>query len=305
MLVTLNEVLKDAQKNKYAVGLFNTVNLEMAKGVLAAATEANSPVIIGTAEVLLPFSSLEELASMLVPMAKKAKVPVVLHFDHGLTLDCVHKAIALGFSSVMYDCSTKSYNENVRDVRAMVEYAHSRGISVEAELGHVGANDGSAEGDGAGDHSIYTDPMEAKVFAEATNVDALAVAIGTAHGAYKSKPKLDFQRLKEIRDIVDTPLVLHGGSGLSDDDFRKAIANGISKVNIFTDINNASAQTAHDFFKDGLGMTDLMPNITEAVKKATLNKMNLFGSVGHGGAYKEYVVAHVVQRVLEAVGAKK
>ncbi len=305
MLVTLNEVLKDAQKNKYAVGLFNTVNLEMAKGVLAAATEANSPVIIGTAEVLLPFSSLEELASMLVPMAKKAKIPVVLHFDHGLTLDCVHKAIALGFSSVMYDCSTKSYNENVRDVRAMVEFAHSRGISVEAELGHVGANDGSAEGDGAGDHSIYTDPMEAKVFAESTGVDALAVAIGTAHGAYKSKPKLDFQRLKEIRDIVSTPLVLHGGSGLSDDDFRKAIANGIAKVNIFTDINNASAQTAHDFFKEGAGMTDLMPTITEAIKEATLTKMRLFGSVGHGGAYKEYVVAHVVQRVMDAVRTKK
>ena len=129
MLVTLNEVLKDAQKQKYAVGLFNTVNLEMAKGVLAAAEELNSPVIIGTAEVLLPYSTLEELALILVPMAKRAKVPVVLHFDHGLTLDCVHKAIALGFSSVMYDCSTKSYKENVRDVKAMVEYAHSRGIS--------------------------------------------------------------------------------------------------------------------------------------------------------------------------------
>ena len=166
MLVTLKEVLKDAQKKKYAVGLFNTVNLEMAKGVLAAAEELNSPVIIGTAEVLLPYSTLEELALILVPMAKRAKVPVVLHFDHGLTLDCVHKAIALGFSSVMYDCSTKSYKENVRDVKAMVEYAHSRGISVEAELGHVGANDGSAEGDGSGDHSIYTDPVEAKVFAE-------------------------------------------------------------------------------------------------------------------------------------------
>ena len=155
--------------------------------------------------------------------------------------------------------------------------------------------------DGAGDHSIYTDPMEAKVFAETTGVDALAVAIGTAHGAYKSKPKLDFERLKEIRSIVETPLVLHGGSGLSDEDFRKAIANGIAKVNIFTDINNASAKTAHDLFKEGAGMTDLMPSITEAVKAATLEKMNLFGSVGHGGAYKEYVVAHVVRRVMESV----
>ena len=305
MLVTLKEVLKDAQKQKYAVGLFNTVNLEMAKGVLAAAEELNSPVIIGTAEVLLPYSTLEELALILVPMAKRAKVPVVLHFDHGLTLDCVHKAIALGFSSVMYDCSTKSYKENVRDVKAMVEYAHSRGISVEAELGHVGANDGSAEGDGSGDHSIYTDPVEAKVFAETTGVDTLAVAIGTAHGAYKSKPKLDFERLKEIRGMVETPLVLHGGSGLTDEDFRKAIANGIAKVNIFTDINNASAKTAHDLFKEGAGMTDLMPSITEAVKRATEEKMELFGSAGHGGAYKEYVVEHVVERIMERLKEEK
>ncbi len=301
MLVTLNEVLKDAKKNKYAVGLFNTVDLEMAKGVLAAAQEANSPVIIGTAEVLTPFSSLEELAPMLIPLAKKASVPVVLHFDHGLTLDCVHKAIALGFTSVMYDCSTKSYQENVRDVAEMVKFAHAHGISVEAELGHVGANESSAEGHGPGDNSIYTDPQEAKHFAEATNVDALAVAIGTAHGAYKSKPKLDFDRLKEIATIVSTPLVLHGGSGLSDDDFRKAIANGISKVNIFTDINNAQAKTAHDLFKDGVGMTDLMPHLTETVKQATLEKMRLFGSVGHGGAYKEYVIQHAVQRVIESM----
>ena len=301
MLVTLNEVLQDAKKNKYAVGLFNTVDLEMAKGVLAAAQESNSPVIIGTAEVLTPFSSLEELAPMLIPLAKKASVPVVLHFDHGLTLDCVHKAIALGFTSVMYDCSTKSYQDNVRDVAEMVKFAHAHGISVEAELGHVGANESSAEGDGAGDHSIYTDPMEAKNFAEATNVDALAVAIGTAHGAYKSKPKLDFDRLKEISTIVSTPLVLHGGSGLSDDDFRRAIANGISKVNIFTDINSAQAKAAHDLFKDGVGMTDLMLQLTETVKQATLEKMRLFGSVGHGSAYKEYVIQHAVNRVIESL----
>ena len=159
MLVTLNEVLKDAKKKRYAVGLFNTVNLEMAKGVIAAAEEANSPVIIGTAEVLLPFSSLEELAPMLVPLAKKAKVPVVLHFDHGLTPEKIHKAMSLGFTSIMYDCSTNSFDANCREVAAMVRIAHARGVSVEAELGHVGANDGSAEGDGAGDHSIYTEKL--------------------------------------------------------------------------------------------------------------------------------------------------
>ena len=277
MLVNLNAVLKDAQKGGYAVGLFNTVNLEMAKGVLAAAEEARSPVIIGTAEVLLPYATLEELAPMLVNLARSASVPVVLHYDHGLTLDRIHKAIELGFTSVMYDCSSKSYENNLFSISEMVQYAHARNITVEAELGHVGSNDGSAEGSEDHDSSIYTEPLEAKRFAEKTGTDALAVAIGTAHGAYKSKPKLDFDRLSEIAGLVSAPLVLHGGSGLSDDDFRKAIAHGIAKVNIFTDINCAAAKAAHDAYREGLGMTDVMPHITEAVKQATLTKMRLFG----------------------------
>ena len=279
MLVTLNEVLKDAQKNKYAVGLFNTVNLEMAKGVLAAAEEARSPVIIGTAEVLLPYSSLTELAPLLTSLAGKATVPVVLHFDHGLTTECIHQAIDLGFTSVMYDCSTKSFDENCRSVGEVVRYAHARGITVEAELGHVGAAGDSAEGTGAQDHSVYTEPSQAKRFYEATGVDALAVAIGTLHGAYKKKPNLDFDRLAEIAGLVDVPLVLHGGSGLSDDDFRRAIATGIAKVNIFTDINTAAAKAAYQGYAEGLGMTDLMQGITESIKQATLTKMRLFGSV--------------------------
>jgi len=281
MLVNLNEVLIDAKKNKYAVGLFNTVNLEMAKGVLTAAEESQSPVIIGTAEVLLPFASLEELAPMLISLAEKATVPVVLHYDHGLTLDRIHKAISLGFTSVMYDCSTKSFDDNCREGANMVKFAHSHNVTVEAELGHVGANDSSAEGSGTGDNSIYTESSEAKRFAEVTGVDALAVAIGTAHGAYKNKPKLDFDRLAEIADMVSVPLVLHGGSGLSDDDFRTAIEKGISKVNIFTDINVAAAKAAHDGYKEGMGMTDLMPMIKEAVKQATLTKMRLFGCSSH------------------------
>ena len=277
MLVTLNEVLKDARNNKYAVGLFNTVNLEMARGVLSAAEESRSPVIIGTAEVLLPYASLEDLAPMLISLARKATVPVVLHFDHGLTPECIYKAIELGFTSVMYDCSTKSFEKNCESVAELVKYAHSRGVTVEAELGHVGANDSSAEGEGLQDHSIYTEPSEAKLYCEETGVDALAVAIGTLHGAYKSKPKLDFERLAEIAGMVDVPLVLHGGSGLSDDDFRRVIANGISKVNIFTDINNAAAGAACEGYSQGRGMTDLMPWITEAVKQATLEKIRLFG----------------------------
>lgn len=280
MLATLQDILGKARKEKYAVGLFNTVNLEMAKGVLKAAEEAGSPVIIGTAEVLLPYAGLEELAPMLVSLADQAAVPVVLHYDHGLTAECIKKAISLGFTSVMYDCSSLPYEENCRLVADMVKYAHERGVSVEAELGHVGANDGSAEGEGADDHSIYTEPLQAKHYAEVTGADALAVAIGTAHGPYKSTPKLDFDRLKEISSIVSVPLVLHGGSGLSDDDFRRTIENGIAKINIFTDINTACARAAYENFKDGTGMTDLMPHMTEAVREATLKKMKIFRSVG-------------------------
>lgn len=279
MLVTLNEVLKDAKRNQYAVGLFNTVNLEMARGVIAAAEEARSPVIIGTAEVLLPYAPLEELSWLLVPMAKAASVPVVLHYDHGLTESMVMKAIRLGFSSVMYDCSSMSYEDNIDACRNLTKFAHLMGVSVEAELGHVGANDAAAESAG-GDESIYTEVEQAAEYVARTGVDALAVAIGTAHGAYKARPKLDFNRLSDIAAAVETPLVLHGGSGLSSEDFRKCIKCGISKVNIFTDINCAAAKGASEIYTDGCGMTDLMPEITERIRKAVLCKMEVFGSVG-------------------------
>lgn len=277
MLVTLREVLKDAQEKKYGVGLFNTVNLEMAKGVLAAAEELKSPVIIGTAEVLLPYASLEELAYFLVPMAKKASVPVVLHYDHGLTDKKIVEAMRLGFSSIMYDCSTDTYENNIARVAQLVKIADMFGASVEGELGHVGANDESA-----GDDSIYTEPEQARDFAQRTGVDALAVAIGTAHGAYKEKPRLDIGRLAEISRTVPVPLVLHGGSGLSDEDFKNCVANGISKINIFTDINCAAAKAAHDFYKEGCGLTDIQNQITEAVKQETMKKMRIFGSAGRG-----------------------
>ncbi len=277
MLVTLREVLKDAQAKRYGVGLFNTVNLEMAKGVLAAAEELKSPVIIGTAEVLLPYASLEELTYFLLPMAQKASVPVVLHYDHGLTEEKILEALKLGFSSIMYDCSTDSYESNISRVAQMVKIARLFGASVEGELGHVGANESST-----GDDSIYTQPEEALDFVHRTGVDALAVAIGTAHGAYKEKPRLDIQRLARIAQMVPTPLVLHGGSGLTDEDFRNCVANGIAKINIFTDINCAAAQAAHDSWQAGRGLTDLQNEITEAVKQETMKKMRVFGSAGRG-----------------------
>lgn len=278
MLVTLREVLQDAQQKKYAVGLFNTINLEMAKAVIEAAEEARSPVIIGTAECFLDISTLQELAYFLLPMAKKATVPVVVHLDHGMTEEAIMQALKVGFSSIMYDCSMDSYENNISRVAKVTKVVHQYGASIEAELGHVGANMHAAESHGNDDHSIYTDPMQAKFYIESTGVDALAVAIGTAHGAYKATPKLDIERLSEISAIVKTPLVLHGGSGLSDLDFKNCITYGVSKINIFTDINCAGLDAIVAAYAKGKGMSDVSVLMKEAIKAATLKKMFLFES---------------------------
>ena len=283
MLVNMNEVLRPAKQNHYAVGLFNAVNLELARGIINAAESTRSPVIMGTAEVLLPYGPLDEVSYYLIPMAKKASVPVVVHLDHGLTYDTCIKALELGFSSIMYDCSTDSYEENVRKVREMADIAHSYGATIEGELGHVGDNEGSAEGsDHLQDPSVFfTDPKLAKDFVDKTGVDALAIAVGNAHGAYKLPPKLDFDSIRTIAITVDVPLVLHGGSGLTDDVFKKAILEGISKVNIFTDINVAAVEAEFKKFSSmEKGIIDLIPAAVEAVKQETAKKMQLFSSDG-------------------------
>ncbi len=275
MLANLNDVLYPARKNRYAVGLFNAVNIEMARGIIAAAEETKSPVIMGTAQVLFPYGPLKEVSYFLLPMAKNASVPVVVHLDHGLDKETCLEALNLGFTSIMYDCSTDTYEENVKKVSEVVEMAHENGATVEGELGHVGDN-----GDGTDPSLYYTQPEMAKEFVQKTGVDALAIAVGNAHGAYKFPPKLDFERIKTIAGMIDVPLVLHGGSGLTDYDFQTAIQEGISKVNIFTDVNVAAAQAAYRGYHEGSGMTELIPGIVEAVKQETVEKMKLFGSCG-------------------------
>ena len=302
MLVTMNEVLQDAKKGHYAVGLFNAVTLELAQGIIAAAEETGSPVIFVTAEVLLTYNSLEDLAMILIPMAKRAKVPVVVHLDHGLHKETCLKALKLGFSSIMYDCSTESYEVNCERVREMTEIAHSYGASIEGEIGHVGGAEGAETAEQQADASkFYTTPQEAKDFVDRTGVDALAIAVGTAHGAYKLPPKLDFDRIRTIARTVPTPLVLHGGSGLTDTDFRKAIEAGISKVNIFTDINIAAVESAMAHFTSmGKGIIDLLPSVRDAVKLSVMEKMQLFGSCGKAPVQQpdEALVCRVVEEVL-------
>ena len=291
MLVNMNEVLRPAKAKTYAVGLFNAVNLELARGIIAAAESTRSPVIMGTAEVLLPYGPLEEVSYYLIPMAKKASVPVVVHLDHGLSYDLCIKALKLGFTSVMYDCSTDSYEDNVRKVKEMADIAHSYGATIEGELGHVGDNEGSAEGSShlADPSAYFTDPKLAKDFVDKTGVDALAIAVGNAHGAYKLPPKLDFERIRTIARTVDVPLVLHGGSGLTDNDFRQAIAEGISKVNIFTDINVAAVEAEfRKFHSMDKGIIDLIPAAVEAVKLETTKKLELFSSTGKADINKNF-----------------
>ena len=275
MLVNLKDVLIPAQKGGYAVGLFNTTDTEMLEGVLAAAEELRAPVIIGTAEVLLPFGELKLIAPSVRAAAERATVPVVLHYDHGLTVERCIEALDLGFTSIMFDGSAGDADANIELTRKVVEMCHARGVTVEGEIGHVGNAD--VEGD---QDNNYTTPEEAKAFVEATGVDALAVAIGTAHGAYKHKPCLDLNRLAEIRSTIDTPLVLHGGSGLTDDDFRNTIKNGIAKVNIFTDLCLAGERACKRALEENAGYLNMRNMKVEEIKKETMKKMLLFGCNG-------------------------
>ena len=274
MLVNLNDVLPRAQKENYAIGLFNTTDTDMLEGVIAAAEEMRSPVIIGTAEVLLPNGELKLIMPSIIAAAKRATVPVVVHYDHGLTFDRCIEALQLGVSSIMFDGSANDEAENLKQTAEMVKIAHSMGVSVEGEIGHVGQ---AATGDG-NDSDMYTTPEEAVNFVKATGVDALAIAIGTAHGAYKTKPKLDINRLAEIRGALDTPLVLHGGSGLSDDDFRNTIKNGIAKVNIFTDLCNAGERAMRKGLDEGKAYLEIRNMKVEEIKATVKRKIELFGS---------------------------
>ena len=274
MLVNLNHVLKKAQKEKYAVGLFNTTDSDMLQAVIEAAEELNSPVIIGTAEVLLPYGELALIAPSVIAAAKRAKVPVVVHYDHGLTFDRCIEALKLGFSSVMFDGSAKDYDTNLKETREIVKIAHSFGASVEGEIGHVGqASDCDEDLT-----DMYTTAKEAKEYIDATGVDALAIAIGSAHGVYKKKPMLNIERLKEIRSAIDTPLVLHGGSGLSDDDFRNTIKEGLAKVNIFTDLCLAGDRATVDGNSRGMGYLETRNLKVAYIKEEVKKKMTLFGS---------------------------
>ena len=274
-LYTMKELLKDAQEKKYGIGFFNAVNMEMVRAYITAAEEMNSPIIVGTAESLLTYADFDWIAPLMIEKAREAKVPVAIHLDHTYHFETLMKALRAGFGSIMYDGTRGDHQSNVENSRKIAEIAHPMGVGVECELGSVG---GLSDETGHEDEMVYTKPEDALEFVEQTGIDFLAVSIGTCHGVYKATPKLDIPRLEKIRATVDVPLVLHGGSGLSDDDFRNTIRGGISKVNVYTDVLLAGRQALID--NSDKNYTDMCKCAEQAMKEATVTKLKLFGCAG-------------------------
>lgn len=247
MLVTLKEIMKIAEEKKIAVGSFNAANLESLKAVLDAAEELGYPVIIQFAQCHEPWIPLELIGPIMVEQAKQVSVPVCVHLDHGETLAYLERALELGFTGIMYDGSTLSYEENLKNTKQAVAMAAKAGASVEAELGSMGKRETGA-GDAGGeadDTKIYTDPEQAKAFVEESGIDALACSFGTTHGIYLSEPKLDFDVVRNVRALTnDIPVVMHGGSGVSREDYHKAVQAGVRKINYFTYMDKAGGNAA-------------------------------------------------------------
>ena len=287
MLVTLKELLDQAKEEKKAVGAFNGTTLEAIRGIIQAAEELDTPVILQHAQSHDDMIDLEEIGPVMLYYAKRAKVPVALHLDHGSTLERCVQALRLGFTSVMYDASAKSFEENIKETKEIVKIAHAVGASVEAELGHIFTSE-VVHGEGGDSDSkddyenlddIYTDPQVAKEFVEKTGVDCLAVAFGTTHGVYLTEPKLDLPRVARIRDAANVPLVMHGGSGVSDEDYKVAIENGICKVNYYTYMNTAGGRASKEYWEDEkkpLFYDSMSLAATEAIKEDVKKAIKVF-----------------------------
>ena len=247
MLVTLNEILTDAQEKKCAVGAFNTPNLECVIAVLNAAEKLDVPVILSHAELHENVAPLAVIGPVMIQAAKSTKVPVCVHLDHCETLSYMEQALELGFTGVMYDGSTLSYADNVANTKKAVAMAKKYGANVEAEIGTLASREGGAA---ASAGPVYTDPELAVRFCRETGIDALAPSFGTAHGIYKSKPVLDLERVRVIAEKTGLPLVMHGGSGVSEEDYRTAIRNGIRKINYYSYMSKAGSSAVAQMLRE-------------------------------------------------------
>lgn len=281
MLVSGSELFQDAKRGKYAVGAFNLNNMEILQAIVEAAEEERSPVIIQASQGALKYAGLEYIAGMAKIAAAQATVPIALNIDHGTDFNQVVRCIRHGFSAVMIDGSQLPFEENIAITKKIVEVAHPNDISVEGELGKIGGIEDDVVVDER--EATFTDPAQAAEFVERTNCDALAIAIGTAHGVYKGVPKLDFTRLEQIAAVANTNLVLHGASGVSDQDIKKAVSLGIVKINIDTELRVAFSQAVKDFLKEHPEEIDprkLLGPAKKSMKAAVKYKMRLFGSSG-------------------------
>ncbi|MBQ7372441.1 MAG: class II fructose-bisphosphate aldolase [Blautia sp.] len=278
--VTSEKMLLDAQKGGYAVGAFNAENMEMVKAIIAAAEELQAPVMIQTTGGTIKYGSEQTYAAIVQAEAKKASVPVCLHLDHGPSLEMAERCLVSGYSSIMIDGSKVPFEENVAISKRVAEMAAAVGIPCEAELGKVGGKEDDTVSDGK---DIYTDPQEAKEFVERTGITSLAVGIGTAHGFYKGTPVLDVERLSEIRAVVDIPLVLHGASGLTDEQVRECVKRGICKVNFATELRKAYTDAVRAYLAanpDAFDPKSYSKEAIEAVKEQVKARMKVCGCDG-------------------------
>jgi fructose-bisphosphate aldolase, class II len=284
-LINLKDLLADARKKKYAVGAFAITNLDFIDAILDVTLEKKSPVILLLAEAHFKYLRLEKVAPLLIEAAENINIPVCICLDHGQNFESVMRAIRAGFTSVMFDGSKHSLEENIKLTREITAIAHSVDVSVEAELGYIG---GESVGEvmkksSIEDKSLFTSVEDALKFQNSTDVDALAVAIGNLHGLYSGEPELDFIRLDELNNALDIPLVLHGGSGLTDNDYKKAISLGICKVNYYTDMSVAAVNAARDCLKsnpDFGSYPDLVKESMAIVKDLLRERFDVFGCTG-------------------------
>ncbi|GAW29005.1 MULTISPECIES: class II fructose-1,6-bisphosphate aldolase [unclassified Carboxydocella] len=280
-LVPITELLKEAEAGGYAVGAFNCNNMEIVQAIIAAAEAEKAPVIMQASQGAIKYAGLDYIVAMAKTAAEKATVPVALHLDHGTSFEQVMKCIRAGFSSVMIDGSKLPLEENIALTKKVIDVAHAVGVSVEAELGKIGGTEDDISVDEK--EALFTDPEEARIFVERTGVDALAVAIGTAHGQYKGVPKLDFERLKKIRSLVNVPIVLHGSSGVPDEAIQEAIRLGVRKVNIDTNIREAFVAAMREVLARDEKEIDPRKVLTparEAAIEVIREKIRVFGSSG-------------------------
>ena len=282
MLVNLKEILKIANEDKTAIGMFNATGFDSLQAVIGAAEELNRPVIIAHAEVHNVYNDISFVGPAMIAAAKNAKVPVCVHLDHGVTTEMIYRALRIGFTSVMIDASALPYEENLRLTKEITEISHAMGVSVEAELGRlVTGESGSTEITNAKPEDFYTDPKEAQAFCEETGIDALAIAFGTAHGFYKSQPKLDFNVVKNVAQATGLPLVMHGGSGVSEEGFRKSIENGIRKINYYSYMSKAGYVAAKEFIESGKSsyLHDVEYAAMQAMKEDVKKAIKVFSNL--------------------------